>query len=165
MLRQSSPELFKNIRLLQVGRVDEGWFRALLRKYALFELCTMHGFQDRRRSIEMLSEASLFYFGLASTKERGIVPSRLFDLFASGRPILAALPSGSVVAELIAEIDNGCPFDSDDSADVRKAADFIGRLARQHLSGEMSLIVRPEYASRFSASAMAARFAEVIRNL
>jgi hypothetical protein len=165
MLRQSSPELFKNIRLLQVGRVDEGWFRALLRKYALFELCTMHGFQDRRRSIEMLSEASLFYLGLASAKERGIVPSRLFDLFASGRPILTALPSGSVVAELIAEIDNGCPFDSDDSADVRKAADFIGRLARQHLSGEMSLIVRPEYASRFSASAMAARFAEVIRNL
>ncbi len=165
MLRETSPELFKNIRLLQVGRVDEGWFRALLRKHALTEVCTMHGFQSRRRSIEILSEASLFYLGLASTKERGIVPSRLFGLFASGRPILAALPPGNVVADLIAKIDNGCTFGPDQSDDMREAADFVGRLAQQHLSGEMSLIVRPEYASRFSASAMVAKFAGVIRNL
>ena len=165
MLREASPELFKHIRLLQVGRVDEGWFHSLLHKHGMFELCTLHGFQDRRRSIEILSEASLFYFGLASTKERGIIPSRLFDLFASGRPILAALPPGSAVADLIAQIDNGFRYDPTQHDDQARAADFIGRFAQQHLSGEMSLIVQPEYASRFSASAMVTKFADIVQGL
>ncbi len=165
MLRRASPELFERIRLLQVGRVDTGWFRALLQEHALTEVCTMHGFQDRRRSIEILSEASLFYFGLASAKERGIVPSRLFDLFASGRPILAALPPGSVVADLLEESGNACIFDPSDAGSVEKAVDFVGDLMQEHLSGELSITACPTYAQPFTATAMVARFAELTKAL
>ncbi len=165
MLRDTSPELFKHIRLLPVGRVDEGWFRALLQEYGMLELCTRHGFQNRRRSIEILSEASLFYFGLASNKERGIVPSRLFDLFASGRPILAALPSGTAVADLLEESGNACIFDPSDAGSVEKAVDFVGNLMQEHLSGELSVTACPAYAQPFTATAMVDRFAGLIKVL
>ncbi len=165
MLREASPELFRHIRLLQVGRVDEGWVRALLRKYALTEVCTMHGFQDRRRSVEILSEASLFYFGLASTNERGIVPSRLFDLFASGRPILAAIPRGAAAADLLEESGNACIFDLSGAGSVENAVGFVGNLVQEHLSGELSITACPAYAQPFTATAMVDRFAGLIKAL
>lgn len=164
-LGEQSPELFKQIKLLQVGRVGVDWFQAQLHKYQLTDLCQAHGFQNRRRSIEILSESSLMYISLASEKEHGIVPSRLFDLLSSGRPILAAVPSDSQVADLIGKTQNGCCFDPVSSSELARAVDFVGNLMQEHLSGGLSITACPAYAQPFTATAMVARFAELIKAL
>jgi glycosyltransferase involved in cell wall biosynthesis len=165
LLRKQSPELFKRIKLLQVGRLDVDWFQAQLHKYQLSDLCHAHGFQNRRRSIEILSEASLMYISLASEKEHGIVPSRLFDLFASGRPIIAAVPPDSQVADLIGETQNGCCFDPAVSSELARAVDFVGHLIQEHLSGGQTITTCPAYAQPFAATAMVDQFAELIKAL
>lgn len=164
-LREQSPDLFKRIKLLQVGRLDADWLQAQLRKYQLDDLCHSHGFQNRGRSIEILSESSLMYVSLASEKEHGIVPSRLFDLFASGRPIIAAVPPDSQVAALIGETQNGCCFDPVSSTELARAADFVGNLVQGHQSGGLTITVCPAYAQPFTATAMVDRFAELIKAL
>ena len=165
VLREQSPELFKRIKLLQVGRLDSEWFQAQLQKYQLSDLCQAHGFQNRRRSMEILSESSLMYVSLASEKEHGIVPSRLFDLFASGRPILAAVPPDSQVADLIEETQNGCCFDPDSSSELARAVDYVSDITQKKIDSKLIIEVRPEYSRCYTATAMVDRFAELIKSL
>lgn len=165
MLREQSPELFTRIKLLQVGRLDADWLQAQLHRYQLSGLCQSHGFQSRRRSTEILSESSLMYISLASAKEHGIVPSRLFDLFASGRPIIAAVPPDSQVADLIGDTQNACCFDPASSSELARAADFVGDTVQRMVDGKLNVVVRPEYARPFTATAMVDRFAELIKAL
>jgi hypothetical protein len=165
ILHERSPNLFDAVRLVQVGQVDPGWLETMLRRCDMPNICTRHGFQSRRRSIEILSESSLLYLSLASSKECGIVPSRLFDMLASGRPILAALPPGSAAADLIGRSDRACCFDPSKPEEVDRGAEFVERIAQQQLSGQLSIAASPEYARPFSAAAMVQKFADVIRNL
>jgi len=165
MLRKQSPELFNRIKLLQVGRLDTDWFQAQLHKYQLSGIIQAHGFQSRRRTIEILSVSSLLYISLASTKEQGIVPSRLFDLFASGRPIIAAVPPDSQVAQMIEETQSGCSFDQNSSSELSRAVEFVMEMARKAIDGTLIIDPRPGYARRYTSEAMVEQFVQVIREV
>lgn len=165
LLRERSPDLFKRIKLLQVGRLDVDWFQAQLHKYNLSDICQADGFQTRQRSIEILSETSLLYISLASEKEHGIVPSRLFDLFASGRPVIAAVPPDSQVAELIGKAQNGCCFDPNDASELARAVEFVADIAQKQFDGKLIISARPEYSRAYTSDAMVDQFAQVIREI
>jgi len=163
VVRNRAPQLLTSVRLLQVGQVDPGWMNGLLDRYSMRDIGVMHGFQSRRRTVEILNEASLFYFALASSKECGA--SRVYDMLVSGRPILAGLPPDSVVAETIVGAGVTDCFDPHNAEDIERAAAFVEHLIRRHHAGELSITPRPDYARPFSASAMVAKFADVIHGL
>ncbi len=161
-VRKDEPDLFSKVKLLQVGRVDIQWLQAQLDKYGVTDRCDIRRFQKRTDSISILSQASLFYLGLPSSKQTGVTPGRIYTLLASGRPILAAVPPGSEVEKLIGQSGNGFCFCGND---VCGAADFLCRQIRLFESNGLDITPLPDYAKEFSSERMAEKFAHLFDRL
>ncbi|HWR84030.1 MAG TPA: glycosyltransferase [Candidatus Deferrimicrobium sp.] len=157
-VRERSPERFERIRFLQVGDVDMDWLRGQFERYGLWQRCSAYRFQPRRETIGILSQASLFYLGLASSKERGVILGRTFMLLASGRPILASVPPGSEMERLISETGCGHCFQNET---VSSAAAYLINQIALHEEGRLSIVAQPEYAERFSSENLAENFADL----
>lgn len=161
-LREKDTSSFNRVCLLQVGRVDRDWLAAQLAKYGLADRCDMRGLQSRERSIELLNAASLFYLGMQHGREDRITPARVYDLLASGRPMLAYTRPSSELALLLKGATGGRTF-SEDS--IVEAADYVGKLVTRHAGGGMRYEPIPEYAKRFSWDNVAAQFAALFDRL
>jgi len=155
-LREKVPSIFHRIRLLQVGRVDREWLATQLKGYDLANLCDMHGLQSRARTVDLLSASSLFYIGVQPGWGDRITTARVYDLLASGRPILAYAKQTSELASLLAGVTDGRTFTEDS---ISEATDFIRELAARHADGELRFEPIPEYAKPYSWDIVAAQFA------
>ncbi len=161
-VRDTKRESFDKIRLLQVGRVSLDWLQPQLERYQLKDRIDLRGFQDRESTISLMSQASLFYIGLRSLSEKGVIPGRTFTLFASGRPILAAVPSGSEVDRLIEKTGNGFCFSNDS---LSEAAHYLCQQIRLFEASKLHIAVLPEYAREYSSEKMVQRFAQIVDSL
>ncbi len=160
-LRTKNPSLFERIRLLQVGQIDPQWFIGEIEKCQLRERCEMKSLQSRSETVRLLSAASLFYIA-SPGEEKGIIPGRLFDLLASGRPILAHASGDSEVGRLIRQTASGFCFQHENLA---QAADYVARKVTAFTDGSLRIEPRPDYARLYSSDELARRFAEIMDNL
>jgi len=161
-VREKAPFLFDKIKLLQVGRVNIEWLQPQLEKYGLKGQCDLHLFQKRVDTIKILSQASLFYLGLPSPEEKGVIPGRIYTLFASGRPILAAVPPDSEVEKLIKRTGHGFCF-SDNN--ISTAVDYLSGQIRLFETNTLNIIPLPEFARQFSSDNLAKNFAHLFDQL
>ncbi len=161
-LRERHPEFFEHVRVLHVGSINQGDFDGLLRKYNLEGRFDRRGVQKRGRTVEILSESSALYIGFSQPYGKWLVTGRLFDMLASGRPILAAAPDDSVAGSLLREAGNSCAFNSDR---LDQAVDFLISLIEARNRREWHYEPLPEYARKHSSAKMVERFAEVIRRV
>jgi len=161
-LRETAPDLFARVKIIQVGQVDGEWFESILEKYDLKSMGVVHGFQKRRDTVRLLSEVSLFYIGLDASREQKIMPSRMFDLLASGRKVLAYVAAESEIARLIDLTGAGMYF-NDDAVD--KAAAYMRQNIEKSLSGESQIVPLPEYVRPYSSEAMVEKFARLLDGL
>lgn len=159
MIRDVAPDVFDRIRLLQVGTVNSGDVNSLIDRYGLKGKCDLRGLVKRERSVEILSASSMLYIGLASPDGKGVLPGRIFDMLASGRPILAVAPSGSEVERLIGSTGAGGCFGEDE---LDRAAAYVMERVRDQNKAEQVQNSAPSYADSFRSSEMARKFAEVI---
>ncbi len=157
-LREIAGEQFRNVSLLQVGQTDEDWLRRQLEKYRLSDKCDIRLFQNRQETIRLLSRTSLLYVGVSSTREQGVILGRTFTLIASGRPILAAVPSGSEMEKLISRLGNGFCFTSET---ISQAVEYLKDRITQFEEKKLSITPLPEYAHEFSSENMAKNFARL----
>lgn len=161
-VRETAPELFDRAGLIQVGSVDPEWLRAELAEHKLADRCEIHGYQPREKTVVLLSKTSLLYIGMSDELDPVIVPSRTFDLLASGRPILAYAPPDSGLARLIAETGNGFCFYKDT---VDAAAEYVRGQLSAHAEGRLEPHALPEYSRPYSAETLAERFASVLEKV
>jgi glycosyltransferase involved in cell wall biosynthesis len=111
-----------------------GDFRPRDRAYAsdlgLADRIELYGHVPRRRALELQrsSEALLLLVPDAGGRGRGVVPAKLFEYLASGRPILAAVPPDGEAAAIVRETDAGDVVEPDDVDAIRRAlAELIDR--------------------------------------
>jgi glycosyltransferase involved in cell wall biosynthesis len=161
-IRRNDPNLGDRIALLQLGQADPEWLRATLKRYELQDSVEICGLRERRESIALLSRCALFYLGLTADREQGILPQRLFDMLASGRNILVYASPDSEPSKLVASTGQGMTF-TDDTAE--QAESFVRKQAAAFLAGDLTITPRPDAVDRYSADALAARFAEIVRGL
>lgn len=154
-LKEAALDRFRRVSLLQVGNVDQRWLNSQLEKHGLQNVCRMHPYRARGEAIKLMNEADLMYVGLSS-KGEGI--GRIFDLLASGRPILAAVPPGTDLACLLEETGNSCCFDP---SSIDRALKYLIEKIDSVESDRSDMVVLPEYARSYSAEAMVAGFAEL----
>ena len=159
LVREQLRALFERVHLVQVGNVDETWLRQELTKYDLQDRCDILGYQPRSRTVKSLAVSSLFYLGMPAELDKSIIPSRMFDLLASGRPIMVYAPSDSALARLIDKTGNGVCFDD---SSVNRAGEYVCRHLTQFDTGEQTFEPLPAYASPYSSDAMAEKFARVL---
>jgi len=158
-LRRERPEVFPRVRVRQVGEVDGQWLERQIDACGVQEIFDRYGWQPRRETIAILSEASLMYLGVASAEERGLSTGRVYTMLASGRPILAWAPEDSELARLLAHTGSGvCFFGSDDSPAVKYLADLV----QAHGEGKTPVTLRPAYAEPYSSRRMTEKFAALL---
>lgn len=104
----------------------------------------------------------MFYLGLPSEKEQAFTTGRIFYLLASGRPLLAAVPWESEIANLVRESSNGFCFSDDTLPD---ATSFVASQADAWLGGEVEITLLPDYAQKYSSETMAEKFAHLLKSI
>lgn len=161
-LRSRSRECFERVRVLQIGNVDPEWLRPQLERYNLVDHFELVGFLPRHDSIVRASASSIFYLGLPSEKESAFTTGRIYYLLASGRPILAAVPGSSEIARLVSESGQGCCFQSDS---MDGAVEYLRQGIIEHRSGPTAVSILPDYARKYSAEQMVARFADLLDSI
>jgi len=161
-VREKAQYFFDKIRLLQVGRVNTEWLQPQLKHYDLVDRCDLRLFQKRIDTISILSKASLFYLGLPSPEQKGVIPGRIFTLLASGRPILAAVQPDSEVNRLIDQSCNGFCFSDDNTS---SAVDFLCQQITLFETNALDIIPIPDYAKGFSSENLAKNFARIFDQL
>ncbi len=158
-VREQSPQEYATTRVLHVGSMNTPDFESLLDRYQLGGRVELCGVQKRGRTIEILSEASMLYLGFAEPYGSWLVTGRLFDMLASGRPILASAPEDGVAGRLISEGGNGYLFGDDG---ITEAADFILKRLKAHADGKVLCEPNPPYARKYASSKMVEAIARVI---
>ncbi len=104
----------------------------------------------------------MFYLGLSSQLDPQTVPSRIFELLASGRPILAHAPANSAPGSLIESNSAGLCFDDDNR---EKALDYLRLHIADYIAGHRSVKALPEFARQYSADVMIEKFVSVLDGL
>jgi glycosyltransferase involved in cell wall biosynthesis len=146
---QRDPKPF--LRALAESGLDDvtvrfvGGFRAADREFAdslgLGDRIEVIPFVPRRRSLELQrdSEALLLIAAPAGGRGTGVIPGKVFEYVAAGRPILAAVPVEGAAATLIREIGAGVVAPSDDVDSLRSAlVELHARWKRGELEVELS---------------------------
>ncbi|RKX26562.1 MAG: hypothetical protein DRP45_03260 [Candidatus Zixiibacteriota bacterium] len=158
-LRDHNPKQFNSIRLLQVGQMDEGWFRQLLCDHGLELDTDLRGRQGRRDTIRILSQSHLFYMGVPTEGGDVFLPGRTFDFLASGRPLLVYASPQSEISRFFANIDRAFCFED---GQMDQAVAFIrDRIVSFH-DGDYVFEPLSEFARRYSSDAMARKFASLM---
>ena len=104
--REQDVESFQKIKVIQVGNINDPFFYNTLEKYKLTEIFEINNQKNRVETIELLSKTSMLYLGLNPNYEDGIVTTRLFDMIASGRAIIASVSENSEIANILQGIPN-----------------------------------------------------------
>lgn len=161
-LRQRYPAEYEIVHLLQAGGVDDSWWSQQLAEAGLTGRCSTLGYQTRTEYVRRLSKASLMYLGLPDELDSAMIPSRIFDLLASGRPVLASARPDTAVNELLSRSGNGFCFGCDT---IDNAVEYVCERIRGFASGREVITPLPAFAEGFSSEVMVARFAEILDTL
>ncbi len=162
LLKQLRPDLYLKIRILQVGQVDMIRLKRQIAEYGLQGIFEIKQYQKRKKAIEFLSDAAMFYIGVSLNKGKGLSTNRIFTLLSSGRPILAYAGSGSELDRIISPYHKSQRFDD---GSIREAANFLLRMAEEFLSGNSSFKIEPDYAKEFSDDKMVEKFVSVFEQI
>ena len=161
-LREEKPDLYKLIKLVQVGSVDKKWLLPQLEKYNLSDKVEINGIQKRTDTIEILSKSSLMYLALKSEDEKGIIPGRIYTLLSSGRPIMASAHPEGELAKLLKVTGNGFVFND---ADIDKAVLYIENLIVSVQEKEFKISPMPDYSLPYASDKVATKFVEILNQL
>jgi hypothetical protein len=161
-LKREKPGLYEKIKVLQIGQVDSNWLKNQLTEHGHNEIFDIKGYQGRSRAIPLLSEAALFYFGVAPEIGPGVTPIRLYTIMSSGRLALAFAPGGSEVERLLDSTGCGFRFDYDN---IDKAVNFLTIQAEKFLNGESNIRPMPDYSKEYAEEKMVEKFARVFESV
>ena len=145
-----------------------GGFRAADREFAeslrLGERVEVIPFVPRRRSLELQrdSEALLLIASEAGGRGTGVIPGKVFEYIAAGRPILAAVPPGGAAAALIEDLGAGVVAPANDAGALQVALrELHGRWQR----GELDVRLSSEARGRVSREARVAELGDLLRDV
>lgn len=127
--RRDPELLFRAINnLISKGSIDpndmsinfygpkEAWLENDIKMYDLDEIVKINGFIPRDESIDRQRRSHLLLLLTAyNKKDKGVIPGKIFDYLAAGRPIISLGASGSVVEDLVKNTGAGFhPVNQDD---------------------------------------------------
>lgn len=158
-LGKTDPSVFKRIGLLQVGVMDPGEFTAQARNVSSDLQVEGLGYLQGDEYLNQLSRASALYVGLTDDMADSIVPSRIYELLASGRSLLAYCRPESELASLIKENRCGLSFTNET---IRPAVEQLTALLELYTTNQLTISPLPDFVHEFSTDKMTERFAKIL---
>ncbi|MES2263030.1 MAG: glycosyltransferase [Pseudomonadota bacterium] len=117
------------------------------------------GYVPHEVATQMMNDADLLYLSVPEGfYANACLPGKLFEYMGSANPILAVVPAGSEVAQVLDEVGGGVRVDPGDNA-------AIGRVVQRLLAGERDGLFTARNAERLQRYTRAATTAELARVL
>lgn len=142
------------------GQVDES-HRQLMQRLGIESLITMHGYVPHQQSVEALCGADAVFVplhGVPEPERALVVPGKLYEALASGRPVLGALPPGDG-ADLVRQMNAGIVVPP---TDEKALAGALGSMVQAHLDGTPVPGCNRAALAPFSRRSLTARLAQVL---
>ena len=157
-VQQEDQKLVERTELIQVGQADNDQMMNDLSQRGIKGQLKSHGHLSRSATIEALNTTHAVYLGMSQPEGLQFVPGRVYDLLASGRPIISNADPKSEIAKIITESGNGWCFSH---SEIDLASKKLSELAGGVFSGDSRITVRPEYARPYGSRRQAELFAEL----
>lgn len=154
--------LLSRTELIHVGQTDAQAMQRDLSDRALSCRLSTRGHLSRTQTFAALNETHMVYLGMSQPEGLQFVPGRVYDLFASGRPILSNASPASEIAQIIESTANGWCYAS---TEIDAAARKVILLARAALDGNSAITPRPVYAVPYGSRRQAEAFARLFEKL
>ncbi|MEC5394273.1 glycosyl transferase family 1 [Bergeyella sp. RCAD1439] len=114
-----SPDFKSDLEIRFVGRVDEK-IAHTLKSTLLSSAVYSTGYLSHQEALEEMANAALLLLtNFPEAHSRGIIPGKLFEYLASGKPILSFGPNGADVARILEETHSGSHFTYDEKEKVK----------------------------------------------
>ena len=118
-------------------------------------------FQPRERFAEMMAAADVSVVTLNPSLARTSLPSKLFNIMASGRPVLAIAPHDSEVAQVVERAHCGIVVQPGDPQEVANQVRFLRDNAAHGI--EMGQRGRAELETRYSRERCVREFTDLLK--
>jgi len=157
-----NPVLESKISIVHVGHIDKDLALALLDKYSLNDVVTLHGYLPEAKAIETLAGSDMLYFSVNRFDNFHILPGRIFYYLMSGLPILGVVPKGSDAAALLNEYQYGKVLGHDE---IAMMSEYI--LEVYHRKSENKPRQNPDLVInyKYSTAAMTEEYAELLNRI
>ena len=125
----------------------------------------LYGQVSHRRALELQrdSEALLLLVPDADGRGRSVVPAKLYEYLAAGRPILAAVPPDGEAAAIVRQTNAGVVVDPRDVQGIAVAlSEMVDRFEHQRLD---DVLLAPLLVDQLSRAARAAEFHALVTHI
>jgi len=158
LLQNQYPELRDKLNIIHVGQIESNINRLIL-KYGLQNNVSLKGYMSKGDAISELAVSDLLYFHVKEQKRFQILPGRLFDLLASGKPMIGIAPEKSDASALIEEYKCGICLNN---PEPQKIADALYDIYAKKQRREKSSLSNGDDSIIYSTERMARKFAELL---
>jgi glycosyltransferase involved in cell wall biosynthesis len=127
-----NPELKEKIQVDLVGYLEKE-YRDWIIENQLEETIKFWGFMEHQLSISFLLKSHLLIYLIGSKENfwKGEVAGKLFEYFASGKPILALAPMNGESEKIIKQANSGWVFDPEDQQGIKDKLKEVYKLFLQ----------------------------------
>jgi glycosyltransferase involved in cell wall biosynthesis len=129
-LRAKQPELLKTIRIHSFGQPDDVE-TDIIESSGFSSNFVVHDPVPPEMSLHMLDQADLLLVSTHPQREN-VVPAKLWEYLASGKPVLSLVPNKEV-GEILRETGKGTNFLPDQTT---QTGDYLNTVIRRKMSGE-----------------------------
>jgi glycosyltransferase involved in cell wall biosynthesis len=100
-----------------------------------YNICEFTGFIPRIKALKYLFQADVLLLLLSKARGKDVIPSKIFEYMASGKPILSLVPPDGDAASIIKKTNTGVVADFDNVEDIKIAyLEFYNQWKRNDIS-------------------------------
>ncbi len=100
-----------------------------------YKICEFTGFVPRKKALQYLLQADVLLLLLSKARGKDVVPSKIFEYVASGKPILSLVPPDGAAASIIKKTKTGVVADFENVEEIKKAyLEFYSQWKRKGIS-------------------------------
>lgn len=129
---KADPEFSEKLRIRLAGKVDPEITEAILARGLGANLALL-GYLPHKESVAELRSADLVLLPLRQSPEyRKVLPGKIFECIASGRPVLGIGPLDSAAGRLLRDTGAGVMVDWDEAPDIAAFVAHVPQGERRH---------------------------------
>ncbi|WP_332033313.1 glycosyl transferase family 1 [Kaistella sp.] len=147
----------KDFELKFVGRVDDKILNQIQNSDLKYSLNNFGYLSHSEANIEMKKSDILLITNFPEVSSKGIIPGKIFEYLATGKPILSFGPEDSDVKKILDETNAGKHFSYDDSKNLRR---YILAKYQEWKSGKIS--PDTQNIAQFSRKNLTQKLAEIL---
>ena len=133
---QADPTFRKRLKIRLIGKTDDQIIQALYERH-LGDAVVNMGYQPHDIAVQQQREASLLMLPLRKEPEyKAVLPGKLFEYLASGRPILGIGQPDGAMAMILNETRTGTVLEWEDKAGIEE---YVGKCWEKHQTGSLSI--------------------------